>query len=305
MMKAIVHQNGRPVLCTVPKPKRFCDTDLLLHVLQAGLCRTDVYAGFGQIPTKNNRILGHEFVATVTESSSNSSFSIGDRVAVFPKIPCQNCFSCLDGAFLDCHQPSFLGIDRDGCFAEYIVVPEIACYKIPPSLSLKRAAYVEPVAAALAMFETDIRPEQSGLLLGSGRIANLCLNLLRYKGFNAVLKANTPPINQRFDFVIECNQENISLQQMLNSLSEGGLLVLKSRSVSQNTIDVSNIVKRSLRIQGAYYGSFLEAIDLLNDQAFQVEQYFGATHPLPSFLSLFQSNEDVKLFCDPNDVCAE
>ena len=302
-MLGITHQEGQPTITEVARPMRTQKTDVLLRVLLAGLCRTDVHAGFGRIPTKRSRILGHEFVGEVLETSSSSSLSIGQRVAINPNIPCLQCDCCHQGRYAHCSNRSFLGLKRDGCFAEYIVIPEVACLPLPPSLSLQRGAYVEPVAAALAMFNTDISADKEGLLLGTGRIVDLCFAVLRHHGFQSITKAKEPPKNQKFDFIVECNLQRITIADICKSLRDGGLLVLKSRHSIASVIDVQSIVRRSLRIQGVHYGSFEQAIQLLQDSTFSVEQYFGETYTLSTFVTLFASSEEKKIFCDP--VCVE
>lgn len=297
-MLSIQKKNNQPILCQAPLERK--PEELLIRVGYAGLCRTDVLAGFGKIPCEEERILGHECSGTVEAlpDQYQGSLKIGDRVTIQPLLSCGVCSGCEQNQ--GCLNPHFLGLERDGGFAELLQVPLEAVLPIPDSLSLQKAAYVEPVAAALAVFNASINSKQSGLLLGSGRIANLTRDLLHLKGFTKIDCLETPLLHKKYDFIIETNIHHLDLKTVCSSLKDGGVLILKSRVKDNIVFPVTDIVSRNLRIQGVRYGSFTEAIDILAKDQLPIEQYLGKTYSLSEFIEHFQDSEQHKIFCSPN-----
>lgn len=259
---------------------QFSPEQVWLRVAFAGLCRTDVLAAKGVIPVSKNRILGHECAGVIEYSPEGCPLSEGARVTVNPL-----------------HLERFLGVHVDGAFAEFVALPPETVIPIPNHLSLLKAAFVEPVAAALATVNTDIHPTQKGLVLGTGRIAALTHEILWLKGFhNVSCQPHIRPDSQ-YDFIVETNIHNCAVDDLLHSLKNGGLLVLKSRMHTKLAIPSHLVVQKSLRIQGAHYGLFSEAIALLAQNKIDCSRYFGPAYSLPMFLDHFFDDEDKKIFC--------
>lgn len=129
-MKALQRRNNQLTLAQVPMPAAG-PNEVLVKVLMAGICRTDQYVGNGTIPVQEPRTLGHEFCGIITQECGD--YKQGQMVTINP-------------LFEDL---SFVGIDHDGCFAEYAVIPVSQVYPINTT-NLKLAAYIEPIAASLA-----------------------------------------------------------------------------------------------------------------------------------------------------------
>jgi threonine dehydrogenase-like Zn-dependent dehydrogenase len=188
-----------------------------LRVLLAGICRTDVQAADGLFPIAESRILGHEMAGEVAEADPGSELHRGDRVTVAPLLPCGTCVGCakaLRGA-------DDVGVDVDGAFAEEVVIPSGYVHRVPRGLSLRRAAYVEPVAAALAVVRAPIRTQQRGLVLGTGRIADLTARVLSHLGFTL----GQPESGDRassFDYVVETSGTDASPAERARFCAVGG-----------------------------------------------------------------------------------
>src|SRR5581483_4568239 len=132
-------------------------------------------------------VLGHEFAGFVEDAGDESEWlSPGDRITVNPLVTCSHCQFCLAGNESSCQNTQFIGIDRDGCFAEFVRVPVSNVFKLPDNVSFLAAAYAEPVAAGLAVLKTAIEPSGRGLIYGQNRFAQLMLKILRIYGFNNV-----------------------------------------------------------------------------------------------------------------------
>src|SRR5262249_23142005 len=121
-MQALVKTKETVTVREVPFPQVQEADEVLIQVEVAGLCRTDIYVAEGQIPTDEPRILGHEFAGVIRDCGTQiTHLHAGDRVTVNPQLACRWCPTCGSGASLSCPHSRFLGIHRDGAFAECIV----------------------------------------------------------------------------------------------------------------------------------------------------------------------------------------
>ena len=132
--------------------------EILLSVKAAGICGSDIprifYTGTYSYPL----IPGHEFAGQVAEIGSGVDKKWqGQRVGVFPLIPCHVCPPCQAGAYEMCRKYSYLGSRRDGGFAEYVAVPEKNLIALPEGVSFEEAAMLEPMSVAVHAMR-KIRP---------------------------------------------------------------------------------------------------------------------------------------------------
>jgi L-iditol 2-dehydrogenase len=195
-----------------------------------------------------------------------------------------------------------LGLDQDGAFADHVVLPWRALHAVPATLSPRRAAYTEPVAASLAVLRAPIAPGERGLLLGKNRIAELTLRVLEASGFRGVtcLPHDAPLPDNAFDFAIETVATEASLAGLLRAVRPGGCLVLKSRPAERIPLDIGLAVRRDLRLCAVGYGSFPEAIRLL--ATLPIDDLLGEVFPLRRFEDAFamaRRSESAKLFLAP------
>ena len=167
-MEALVKQGPSVALRTVARPCVSRSDDVIVHVMAAGLCRTDVYVADGRIRAVDPVILGHEFSGVISDvGPAVQDLSPGDRVTAMPAIPCGACALCRGGDRAHCGSRGFLGIDWQGAFAEYVRVPRSAVHRIPDGLSFRQGAYVEPVAAALGVLRAELPRDGRGLVWGT------------------------------------------------------------------------------------------------------------------------------------------
>lgn len=281
-MKALRKSGGRVAWEATARTGIVEPKDVEVEVQVAGVCRTDLYAARGRIATAEPVVLGHEFAGEVIAVGAEvSKFRPGDHVTAAPLLG-------------PIEKPRMVGVDLDGGFGEYVTLPEELFYKVPVDLSWRRAAYVEPVAASLAVVSAPIGPAQEGVILGSGRIGELTLRVLLARGFEKVRvltleEARALPRGS-LDFVIETWASEEAFAEIFRVLRPGGVLVLKSRPEGAVPLDVLTVVRKELRIVGAHYGPFPEAIELLAT-GLAVDDLLGPTHDPASFAEVFSMLE--------------
>ncbi|WP_263140091.1 alcohol dehydrogenase catalytic domain-containing protein [Pseudomonas sp. RIT-PI-AD] len=148
------------------------DDDVIVKVVQTGICGTDRSILVGKFSAKAGTILGHESVGVVEAVGRQvTSLVPGQRVIINPTLYCGSCPACLEGHLNFCQNKSGneVGVDRHGAFAEYIALPARFCHAIPAGMSFDRAVMVEPLACALNNIEaTRLSAGETLVVVGGG-----------------------------------------------------------------------------------------------------------------------------------------
>jgi L-iditol 2-dehydrogenase len=168
---------------------------VVVKVMASLICSTDLHMWRrGHPALRYPRILGHEMAGVIVDLSPESRhLRVGDRVHVYPGIPCGACRFCRQGRENLCPSLEIMGFTSDGGFAEYVsvsgrAVATGALSPIPSALSLATAALAEPVACCLNGLErAGFKEGQTVLLLGGGPIGCLLAVISRHFGAGRVM----------------------------------------------------------------------------------------------------------------------
>lgn len=180
----------------VPVPE-IEDNQLLIKVKRAGICATDfsIYTGESSF-VKSGQIkypirFGHEWSGEVVRvGKSVSKFKPGDRVYSDNGISCGKCEACKRGDYAACPNIRSVGTVNcwDGCFAEYMVIPEYHVYPIPDSVSYDEAAMIEPASIAYdAFIGTNLNKDSVVAVVGTGAIGMAAVWLAKFFGAGKVI----------------------------------------------------------------------------------------------------------------------
>src|SRR5690606_36496489 len=133
--------------------------EVLVVIGAGGICGSDLHyyqdGGFGPIKVREPIILGHEIAGTVkTVGEGVKGLSPGDRVAVNPSRPCNECRFCREGLRQHCLNMRFFGSalrfpHEQGGFRDLLVAQAFQCEKIEPEITLAEAAVAEPLAVSI------------------------------------------------------------------------------------------------------------------------------------------------------------
>ena len=122
--------------------------DILIKVGKTAICGTDIHIynwdawAAKTIPVP--MAVGHEFVGRIVETGSEvRGLNVGDRVSAEGHIPCGHCRNCKAGKRHLCRNAIGVGVNRPGCFAEYVCVPAVNAFKVPDTISGDVAAMLE------------------------------------------------------------------------------------------------------------------------------------------------------------------
>ncbi len=178
-MKAMVlNEFGKPLQLNDIETPKIRGSQVLVKVEYAGLCHTDLSVKSGVIynritveKPKLPLILGHEIAGVVEEIGDEvSGFSKGDKVLINPWIGDGSCYYCRIGEDQYCDNPKWLGINMNGGYAEYVVVPD---YKYLYRLSNLSTLDSSPLAcsgvtAYRALRLGELNPSKSVMIIGAG-----------------------------------------------------------------------------------------------------------------------------------------
>lgn len=290
-MRAWWREDGELRFGRRARPELVAADDVRVRVVIAGLCRTDVAVAEGRLPCVEPCVLGHE-VAGVVDAVGPAvrGLAVGDRVACLPRV-----------------DSARLGVDRDGGFADWLVVPQRALVKVPHGLDWRHAAFVEPVAACLAVKHAPLQGRVR--VLGEGRIATLTRRLVVALGHERVegpldvehtLTARDVEHERGHDVdvAIETRGTAESLAEAMRCVKDGGLVVLKSRPAAPIVFDVAEAVTRGLRLHAVGWASFDEAFAMF--ARISVDDLLGEVRPLEALGELLGAREDTKVFLAPD-----
>ncbi|MBL8906060.1 MAG: alcohol dehydrogenase catalytic domain-containing protein [Rhizobiales bacterium] len=173
----------------VPEPASPAGDDVLIKVLAAGICGSDLHNfKTGQWLSRKPSTPGHELAGEVIAVGPDvRKFRSGDRVVADSRVACGTCPSCRRASPNLCRKLGFVGEVCDGGFAEMIVLPESIVLPADPALSPAIAAMAEPLAVALHTVNR-LAPERGEpiLIAGAGPIGGLVALVLAREGFGPV-----------------------------------------------------------------------------------------------------------------------
>lgn len=171
----------------VPKIK---EGYVLLQIVAAGICGSDLKIYDDDHPYFPPVILGHEFSGEIVEVGPGvEGWKKGERVvSEVHGLVCEYCRFCLSGERHVCPSKRALGWGIDGGFAEYVAVPAWLLHRIPEGVSYEEAALMEPTAIAVhgILERAKVEPEDFVVVLGCGPLGLLALQMAKAEGASQV-----------------------------------------------------------------------------------------------------------------------
>lgn len=184
MLAAVLHAPGDLRVEAVPMPDEPGDDEVIVRVMAAGICGSDIgrvmVTGTYRFPT----IPGHEFAGVVARAGRKVSNVVeGDRVAVAPLMPCFHCDSCQRGHYSLCDDYSFLGSRTDGGFAQYVKAPARNVLKFPDAIGFDEAATIEPAGIILhGLQKIDLKLGDAVAVIGVGALGYFAVRFAKLSG---------------------------------------------------------------------------------------------------------------------------
>jgi 2-desacetyl-2-hydroxyethyl bacteriochlorophyllide A dehydrogenase len=306
---------------------------IVVQVEACGVCGTDIHIMDGEFPPTPYPITpGHEFAGTIaaisTDVNATLGLSVGDRVAVDPSLFCGYCRRCRAGRDNLCENWAAIGDTTDGAFAEYVAVPAVNAYRLPPDLDGQQGAMAEPLACAVhGLRRLGGVFGDSVVLAGAGTMGLLLLQLLVHAGAGPVTVVDRVEsrlevarklgasrtvtdladlADERFEIAVDATGAAPVIEGATRLLDRGGRLLVFGVSAADAVIAASpfRIYNDEITITGsmAILRSFAPAVELLASGAVDVRPLLSAPLPLEEFgeaLDRVRSGRGIKTHVRP------
>jgi threonine dehydrogenase-like Zn-dependent dehydrogenase len=186
MLAAVIERPGAVTVRQVPVPQ--AAGLALVRVGVAGICATDRNLAAGVFPVTVPRVLGHEMTGWVEIPGPGGTVPAGAPVVVNPAAYCGLCRECRRDLPHLCPRGGLLGRDLDGCFAEYLAVPESLLHPLPAAVTADEAALIQVLSTCVhAQAGVPVSADSSAVVVGLGVTGLLHLQLLRARGARAIV----------------------------------------------------------------------------------------------------------------------
>ena len=198
-MKALVKERAGPgfTLKDVPEPT-IRDDEVLIRVRRAGVCGTDVHIyewdDWAKGRVKPPITVGHEFAGDVADVGKLvTDVRVGDRVTAEGHIVDGRCLLCRTGNAHVCPFTKIIGVDRDGCFAEYIAMPATNVWHLDDDISFDVGGIHDPMGNAFHTALTADIPGATVLITGCGPIGIFAVGICRAAGASRIIASDVNP----------------------------------------------------------------------------------------------------------------
>src|SRR5690606_21121537 len=287
-MKALVKAKAEEGIWMqeVERPE-YGPNDLLIRVRKTAICGTDIHIynwdEWAQRTIPVPMTVGHEFVGVVEAVGSEvQGYAVGDRVSGEGHITCGHCRNCRAGQRHLCPNTVGVGVNRPGCFAEYLAIPAINAFKLPDSVPDEIAAFLDPLGNATHTALSFDLVGEDVLITGAGPIGIMAVAIAKHCGARHIVITDvneyrldlarrmgaTRAVNVReddlrdvmrelemtegFDVGMEMSGVPSAFRQMIDTMRHGGKIAMLGIPPADMAIDGHKVSFKGLFIKGSY-----------------------------------------------------
>jgi threonine 3-dehydrogenase len=261
--------------------------DVKIRVLYTGICGTDLHIfdwdAWAQATIPQGLVIGHEFVGEVVAVGANVlDVQVGQLVSGEGHVVCGRCRNCLAGRRHLCAHTLGVGVNRDGAFAEFIVLPMSNIWHHTPGIEPEVAAIFDPfgnavhTALAFPVLGEDV------LVTGAGPIGIMAAAVARHAGARHVVVSDPNPyrralaekigvtctldpmattlkevqtklgMTEGFDVGLEMSGNPNAFRDMIANMSHGGKISMLGIPSQPIAIDWNLVIFNQLTLRGIY-----------------------------------------------------
>jgi threonine 3-dehydrogenase len=263
------------------------DNDILVKVKKTAICGTDIHIynwdAWSQRTIKTPMTIGHEFVGEIVDMGrAVSGYKVGERISAEGHIVCGVCRACRAGKRHLCPNTRGVGVNRDGCFAEYLSVPASNAWHVNDAISDEVASIFDPYGNATHTALSFDMVGEDVIITGAGPIGCMAAAIARHVGARNVvitdvndyrlalaakLGANrTVNVSREklrdvtrelgmvggFDVGMEMSGSPSAFEQMLENMYNGGRIALLGILPNGAGIDWDKVIFKGLFLKGIY-----------------------------------------------------
>ena len=261
--------------------------DVLIKIKKTAICGTDMHIynwdEWAQKTVPVPMQVGHEFSGEIVAIGSEvKGFKIGDRVSGEGHLTCGHCRNCRAGRRHLCRNTVGVGVNRPGCFAEYLSIPALNVFLLPDDISDELAAILDPFGNATHTALSFDLVGEDVLITGAGPIGTMAVAIARHVGARHIVITDvneyrldlarqmgaTRAVNvqkqslqsvmdelgfkEGFDVGLEVSGNGAAFNEMLEKICNGGKIALLGIPPSKIAIDWNLVIFKMLTIKGIY-----------------------------------------------------
>jgi len=342
-LKALVKKTAEVGLWIddVPEPQIGAN-DVLIKIHKTSICGTDVHIynwdAWAQKTIKVPMVIGHEFSGTIVKVGSNvGDAQTGEVVSGEGHLVCGQCRNCRAGRRHLCMNTMGVGVNRTGCFAEYLSIPVTNVWHADPSIPMDVLSSFDPLGNAThTALSFDILGEDV-LITGAGPIGIMAVAIARHAGArhivitdindyrlalakkmgatlavninNTTLKDAQKQLGMKegFDVGMEMSGNSGAFNTMLENMCHGGKIAMLGILPPKTAINWDLVVFNGLSIKGIYgremYETWYKMTSMINsglDISPIITHRFHYTEYLKAF-EIMRSGQSGKIVLDWTD----
>lgn len=300
------------------------EDQVLVKVERGGICGSDIHyfqhGRAGMSVLKSPMVLGHEFVGIIEQAPRESALKPGQRVAINPSQPCQQCDICLSGKQNLCRAMRFMGSAQfyphvNGGFAQYVAVNPAQCVPYSDAAKPETIAFAEPLAVCIhAVKQAGDLTGKRVLVTGAGPIGCLVIAAALASGATEVIAtdisercralaqemgascAQDPRDEQvieawsanggAFDVCFEASGASSAVASVVGYTRPGGIIVQLGMGAAEVNYPVGPLLVKEIQLRGSFrfIGEFTTAVRWLEA---------GKINPLPLLSAQLNMEEAV------------
>ena len=287
-MKALVKKSPEKGIWVADVPIPEVNTnDVLIRIHKTAICGTDLHIyqwnEWARRTISPPIVIGHEFIGVVEDVGIGvTHYKRGDTVSGEGHITCGNCRNCRAGKRHLCHRTIGVGIHRDGAFAEYVVIPEQNVWSVHQDIPLEVASCFDPYGNAVHTALSFKMVGEDVLITGAGPIGLMAIPICKFVGARFVVITDVNEYRLRlamelgatrtvnvttetiedtmkslgmtngFDVGLEMSGQSSALNNILQSMYNGGKIALLGLLSPSTQINWDDIIFKGLIVKGIY-----------------------------------------------------
>src|SRR5438067_6726367 len=238
---------------------KFGRTDVLVKVKVASVCGTDLHIynwdQWAQGRIHPPLIPGHEFCGHVAAIGAEvTTVKEGDFVSAEMHVACGKCFQCRTGEAHICQFVKIIGVDANGAFAEYVVIPESNIWKLDASIPEEYASILDPLGNAVHTVLAGEIAAKTVAITGAGPIGLFAIAVARAVGATTVFAIEVNEYRRKIaremkaDYVLDPARDDVRTRVLERTNGQGADVVLEMAGHPDAIRTAFDIVRRGGRI---------------------------------------------------------
>jgi threonine 3-dehydrogenase len=238
---------------------KFGRQDVLVKVKVASICGTDLHIydwdKWAAHRIHPPLIPGHEFCGEVAAFGDEvTSVKEGDFVSAEMHVACGKCLQCRTGEAHICQHVKIIGVDANGAFAEYVVIPETNIWKLDPAIPREYASILDPLGNAVHTVLAGEIAAKTVAITGCGPIGLFAIAVARACGATTVFAIEVNEHRRKIakqmkaDYVLDPSKEDV-VKKMMEATDGTGVDVVLEMAGHPDAIRTGfDIVRRGGRV---------------------------------------------------------